>query len=89
MISHELTKELEKAGFPYDFWESKIDIGSYTAPDLSKLIESCGEGFVNLTKEKNGAWSCYSYEKGPIEYWGSGNTPEIATSRLWLALNKK
>ena len=57
-------------------------------PQLSELIEACGERFKGLTR----------HSKDEVIQWGATNgedclrfgpTPEEAVARLWLALNKK
>lgn len=52
-------------------------------PDLSELIEACGEDFESLGREAN-MWFCI----GPLFLY-EGTTPEEAVARLWLALNQK
>lgn len=69
-------------------------------PTLSELIEACGEGFESLVRadyEDIGVeWEAYPTDKA---YKGdciagccgyeTGDTPEEAVARLWLALNSK
>lgn len=79
------------------------DIGSATRvaiPDLSELIEACGDDFEELKhyigqREKvfNAKWLATGIEQEP---WssrsncsGKGYTPEQAVKNLWISLNKK
>lgn len=88
-MKYELAKKLRDAGFPFD-WEYILeDVRGWNiegvAPTLSELIEACGDGIhligdKGLTKQK---WVAYIGEKVC-----SGESPEEAVSRLWLALNK-
>lgn len=66
-------------------------------PELSELIEACGEDFVALVRwnynnisyvASNCERDTPMVEKG-LDINGEGSTPEIAVAHLWLALNKK
>lgn len=64
-------------------------------PNLSELIEACGEGFENLERDTTTEkiiWVCNNYlpENHPTSTidWFEGPTPEEAVAQLWLALNK-
>lgn len=64
------------------------------APVLSELIEACGAHFDSLQKwgsfnrytATDQKWCAFAYERN---VFASGETPEEAVARLWLALNKK
>lgn len=61
----------------------------YLLPTLSELIEACGEQFFRLSHSDNTdgtSWDCESWNAGEIE---TGQSPEEAVARLWLALNEK
>ena len=61
-----------------------------SAPNLSELIEACGEDFDNLMRVYHGqdiVWVANADDLGHSE--NEGFTPTIAVARLWLALNKK
>lgn len=62
-------------------------------PQLSELIEVCGEEFKNLTFLGYGysfkPWVANSTDTGDAEIKGTdGDTPEEAVARLWLALSR-
>lgn len=62
-------------------------------PNLSELINLCGEDIESLTQEHSQAgneWVASSWNAvgGHIKF-GRGSTPEIAVAKLWLSLNKK
>lgn len=89
-MNYELAKKLKEAGFKQgnengqecDDW---ID-GCYI-PNLSELIEACGNKFKSLWKEfDDNKWlvNCDHLGYGGIK----GVTPEEAVANLWLELNK-
>lgn len=90
MISYELAKQLENAGFPmkHAWWGIENDGSKFLIgpPSLSELIEACGDKFGMLEKiyDKN-QWHCRPCT-GKCMYF---STPEEAVARLWLELNKK
>lgn len=59
---------------------------TYSIPTLSELIEACGDRFGNLRKEGN-TWIAFD-NNGHGEDKNS-KTPEIAVSKLYIALKKK
>ena len=84
-----LGKKLKDAGCPaLDGWyedmggKLKGDDGRIV-PDLSELIEACGEGFGSLQKHGE-RWYVAS---NPLTKLECGETPEIAVASLWLKLN--
>ena len=104
-MNYKLAKELKDAGFPLrKVSEAKADMvffnkEYYLSPFLSELIEACGDEFVSLERFITSAsregrempipiFFCIPYH---IEKYlkHSGDTPEEAVARLWLALNKK
>jgi hypothetical protein len=101
MITYELARQLRDAGFPLkvtDFGPNEkvklayfldgIDAGAgYLPPNLSELIEACGEGFGSLELDLNPKeWIAHPRETNDVF---SGSTPEEAVARLWLLLNQK
>lgn len=99
-MNYELAKQLKKNGFPTRDLGNGYEIYSSESmpfvPNLSELIEACGEEFVFLVKEddKNEVvWTATA----DIKKWknfkdilsGKGSTPEEAVAKLWLELNKK
>ncbi len=105
-MNYELAKELKDAGYPQELrrgtyynpqdYQVCIDAGitkeNVYIPNLSELINACGDDFFALHKTKTG-WEA-STKTGTSGDWKlskaySGSTPEEAVARLWLALNKK
>lgn len=101
-MNYELAKELKDAGFPgaYGDWhefdqeilQSAWDMyRAKFSPTLEELIDACGNGFANLEREDEGI------EEGGVQWiafnslaageGGTGETPEIAVAKLWLALH--
>lgn len=67
----------------------------YAAPNLSELIEACGDAFYGIYRA-DGLWHASAGKDAPPEsnlflltFDEEGSTPEEAVARLWLALNKK
>ena len=101
MITFELARELKEAGYPQGrqvsswitstgakLWiePTRLKPGEYAyIPDLSELIESCGDKFMNLHRNANGVWETYTIMVSEVIL---GDTPEKAVARLWIALNK-
>lgn len=108
MITYKLAKKLKDAGFPlremynlqigFHTGLVKIDDVNYLMPDLSELIEACGEDFGALKRYTN-TWKAGDCEAD--SKWGlgghtdelSGNsacgkTPEEAVAKLWLNLKE-
>ena len=86
MLNYELTKKLKDAGFPFEFWESKLGDDTYTSPTLSELIEACGDRFGCLAKKEDGWYACpFPHDKLSD---GIDKTPEEAVANLWLELNE-
>lgn len=101
-MNYELAKQLKDAGFPQEsdgltsvyYQEDKERIRlrhiendtEVKIPTLSELIEACvGKVFMLLiNRNLEGRWASAVDGKG-----ASGDTPEEAVARLWLALNKK
>jgi hypothetical protein len=69
----------------YDLENRLQDIkdGHY-CPNLSDLIEACGDSFARLSVVKT-IWTAESDNPPQI---AMGDSPEEAVGRLWLALNK-
>ena len=100
-MNYELAKELQKAKFPKskDWVEHStlmkgnyFMVDGYGVPNLSELIEACGEMFEYMERIRGGTipelkWSAVStnVEKYNISY---GHTPEEAVANLYLAINK-
>jgi len=106
MIDYKLAKELKDAGFPQEGTLKAMGIHNDGAlkfhpepcemPQLSELIEACGDRFLIRLEETFA-------EGGGTHWWAkarwkdhdtwieaiNGSTPEIAVAKLWLELNKK
>lgn len=93
-MSFELAEKLKKAGFPY---KAKTVLNEYGLKDLSpifsptltELIEACGKRFYSLIKVNDEPTfeACDgNFDNSTFRF---GSTPEEATAKLWLALNKK
>lgn len=96
MIPYELAHQLKQAGFPKDWileYDGTLrDCTANTRISLSKLIEACGEGFLELTGHiVDPEGSKFMATPFPLDYSRStfGLTPEIAVAQLYLALNPK
>lgn len=96
MISKELSKELQDAGFLKPNSKKRKGVSNVYmypenwTPTLSVLIEECGEGGRSISEEDIGQWvasKSYGFKDAPEQ--GYGKTPEEAVARLWLKLNKK
>jgi len=69
----------------YDLENRLQDIrDGYYCPNLSDLIEACGDSFARLSVVKT-IWTAESDNPPQI---AMGDSPEEAVGRLWLALNK-
>ena len=88
MISYELAKKLKEAGFLQEPFKLKLENLRY--PDLSELIEACGDRFLHLMKMPKGlqgqGWWAYEYKGHPGGIWGI--SPEEAVANLYLKLNE-
>ena len=81
--TRELAEELEIAGFPYRHVE-----GFPYIPELSELIEACGESFNTLRYYRlDKFWGAHANAEAGITASCKGETPEEAVARLWLELN--
>lgn len=106
MISYELALKLKEAGFPQPslmgipvIGPGAIDKDGVFYPNLSELIEACGDCLSHLAHRpsypEGGHWWAVSHcghpehEPGGNNLEESASTPEEAVARLWLALNKK
>lgn len=100
MISRALAIQLEQAGFPapdgnwaLSMYESTSE-GFTARPNLSELIEACGDGFGSLEALHDGndhvqKWRSRSWDTGlETNHWIC-STPEEAVAALYLALHKK
>jgi hypothetical protein len=72
---------------------AKDDDAVCAAPTLGELVAACGKGFGSLEREdegpEDGGVQWIAFRAGSDDDGGTGSTPEIATARLWLALNGK
>ena len=59
--------------------------GTYIEPNLSELIEACGDEFWALTQQGTNQWECNDAQ-GKILV--KDKKPEEAVARLWLNLNE-
>ena len=94
-MNYELAKELQDNGFPQRgrgyFHEEEVRINQQSVPTyvqwyiptLSELIGACDTTFFELSRLEDG-WGCNDHYQT-----GTGNTPEEAVAKLWLALNKQ
>ena len=107
MITYELAKKLKDAGYPIKEWSGsdgsgpdfEIDGVAYLEPNLSELIEACGDKFYKLIQDDRerfgylgtGKWIACFYHRNPDTHTNTcfaGQTPEEAVANLWLELNK-
>jgi hypothetical protein len=56
----------------------------YAVPDLSELIEACGDKFDYLQHNTQNVWTATDDQYT----FGIGSIPEEAVAKLWLALHK-
>ena len=82
-MNYELAKELKDAGFPFD-WPPDAIVDS-VVPTLSELIEACGDGFYDLSREGEQDWIAGNQEIDACV----GHSSEEAVARLWLALTSR
>jgi hypothetical protein len=82
-------------GTTYDLWhkDKKQTIRPWieyiAAPTLSELIDACGEEkWFELSRYSDG-WKARVGEDNYQPDCQTGETPEEAVAKLWLALNKK
>lgn len=92
-MKFELVQELRDAGFPHDWtvlWDEPENF-----PTLSELIEACGDelcltnlmGIRTKYDQEYQGWAVFkNYGVEKAEDIGTGDTPEEAVARLWLAL---
>lgn len=93
MISYDLAKKLEEAGFPQGGngrWigpPSALVLRSRDrvyVPTLEELIRACGGHFGALSRNGNNiGWYAFNYAN---DISCNGSTPTEAVARLWLAL---
>jgi len=107
-MNYELAKKLKDAGFPKETFRVTVPNNKYpnrygqsNCPTLSELIKACGNGFLNLERNKGNPfttdtkqiwWSCAIKDKGTLLTVGKSGkfgfkTPEEAVARLWIELN--
>jgi len=94
MISYDLAKKLNDAGFPFKGCNHHAaeNCSCQNSPSLSELIEACGPGFGHLYRYEDGVFAAYPapellrYRK---EWFLCRGNPEEAVANLWLVLNKK
>jgi hypothetical protein len=85
-MTYELAKQLKDAGFLQPKYSDK-DWDTYERmfPNLSELIEACGDGYFLLEHIRGNRWVAV---KGLIPISEIGITLEEAVANLWLKLNK-
>jgi hypothetical protein len=90
-MTYKLAKQLRDTGFPYkdpSVTDVEWDKDFFIVPDLSELIEACGDLFfdslINCGEMGWKATTFVNHMNGQI-----GNTPEEAVAKLWLALNQR
>ncbi len=77
-MNDRLAKQLKEAGLSWD----------KDYPNLSELVEACGEDLVVLLHDE-GKWSCRDIYLSDFPRQEVYDTPEEAVARLWLEINKK
>lgn len=90
-LSLEMCIALKEAGFPQNV-EGKI-----LCPNLSELIEACGNRFSDLSKmthrPEDDKWSATAYSCEQCGYsegvYAYGSTAEEAVANLYLNINQK
>jgi hypothetical protein len=99
-MNFDLAKQLKDAGFvqPMNLEDTLPIGGVYTqmgsegepvyTPTLSELIEKCGSQFHSLEKD-GGKFAAFCKGDVAERKTGSGDSPEEAVARLWLALQRK
>lgn len=94
-MNYELAKELEAAGFQArsealprnKFGIPSFDHDAVFFPDLSELIEACGDEFGSVGRDPDGrGWEAWSMDTKILI--DACHSPEHAVARLWLALNR-
>lgn len=96
-MTYELAKQLKDAGFPRKSWDGfalSAPGNQVSFPTLSELIEACMDFYSPAHFEMGGwkTWWAILRNENNIEALvpvQSGQTPEEAVAKLWLALNKK
>ena len=105
-MNYELVKELKNAGFPQADYPrlgyhhdgrlcggANGDCIEYDVPNLSELIEACGDEFHSLLRIQREEWQIVGPYRDKDEterrLINFNKTPEEAVARLWLSLNKK
>ncbi len=86
-MDYELAKKLKEAGFPQKKQDIETEEGTYIGvyvPNLSELIEVCGNDFVRLVGILDLEWDAVD----TLDKYYHGSTPEQAVANLWLALKK-
>jgi len=101
-MTYELALKLKNAGFKSNsevfikengetYKWNELKTGGVLLPNLSELIEACGEsGFILQYRGQEEFWLAekyYGIEK-PQDL-ATGSTPEEAVAKLWLVINKK
>lgn len=98
-MTYELSLKLKEAGFPqkasgHSEWFIDIRNGKdiqCLVPNLSQLIEACGDDFnnlylMNIGRNGEDKWYCCDRK---LDNHCFGVSPDVAVANLWLALNKK
>lgn len=91
-LSHELCKQLQKAGFIHTAnWQRyKKDI--IPNPTLTELLEACRNKFDRLEKDNESRWGAFPIMEIIRKNMGFRidweKIPEDAVAQLWLKLNK-
>ena len=90
MITYELALKLKEAGFP----QKTCDHAGFPLrdkpypPNLSELIEACGDGLSYQYKDEFGKWYAKEHSKAGVKAFKVflGRTPEEAVANLLLHL---
>lgn len=106
MLDYSTAKKLKEAGFPSRSIQdggkwvedtTQVDeMGMYLvaySPELSELIEACGDSFTGLIRTTDGSWVAgrlfYDEVVDNLMPKTKGSTPIEAVANLWLALHSK
>lgn len=93
-MTYKLYRQLWEARFPnLPYFEDTDEDGEITGgPTLSQLITACWRHShqfrLDYVREKKMWAACTCWGNGFEDDWQDGATPEEATAKLWLELNK-
>jgi hypothetical protein len=98
-MDYALAKALKDAGYPGSEYWIEIEMEHGGKPDgsplatLEELIEACGDGAFGIERNIGGEWTAHiGNEWDDLQGWkyqARGPAADVATAKLWLALQKK